>query len=121
MADESTSQLRLFISLPVPEAVRVALQQAQQELREGLPPRARNAVRWTNPDQLHLTLRFLGEVDEPRVPSLLNALQSACQPFPRLQLRAERVGFFPERRLPRVVWIGVQDRGGTLARLQQAV
>jgi RNA 2',3'-cyclic 3'-phosphodiesterase len=121
MPEESTRPLRLFISIPLPEAVRGALEQAQRELREGLPPRARKAVRWTNPAQLHLTLRFLGDVEAHRVPDLINALREACRLFPPLHLRAERVGFFPERRLPRVAWIGVQDRAELLTPLQQKI
>jgi RNA 2',3'-cyclic 3'-phosphodiesterase len=121
MSEESTRPLRLFISIPVPESVHAALEKAQRELREGLPPRVRKAVRWTNPGQLHLTLRFLGDVEENRVPGLLNALRETCRQFPPLHLRAECVGFFPERRLPRVAWIGVHDRAKLLTPLQQKI
>jgi RNA 2',3'-cyclic 3'-phosphodiesterase len=121
MSEESTRSLRLFISIPVPETVRAILKKAQHELREALPPRARKAIRWTNPDQLHLTLRFLGDVEEHCLPNLLNALRETCRLFPPLHLRAERVGFFPERRLPRVAWIGVHDRDNLLTPLQQKI
>jgi 2'-5' RNA ligase len=49
------------------------------------------------------------------------AIRAACRGFSALPLRAERVGFFPDLRYPRVVWAGVQDQAGQLLRLQQAV
>lgn len=113
--------VRLFISIPMPAAVKTALQSVQEELRDGMPQRARPAIRWTNPEQFHLTLRFLGDVDSQLVPNLIQALRNICQPHPPLDLRAEEVGFFPARRPPRVVWIGVRDRGELLPKLQQKI
>ena len=49
------------------------------------------------------------------------AIRAACRGFGPLYLRAERVGFFPDLRYPRVAWVGVQDQAEQLPRLQQAV
>ena len=91
---------------------------AQAELRRALPG---PGVRWTRREQFHLTLMFLGDVDVARVQPLEEAIRAACRGFSALPLRAERVGFFPDLRYPRVVWAGVQDQAGQLLRLQQAV
>jgi len=60
-------------------------------------------------------------VDAARVEALGEAIRAACRGFGALHLRAERVGFFPDLRYPRVVWTGVQDQAERLPRLQQAV
>ena len=87
-------------------------------MRRALPE---HSVRWTRREQFHLTLRFLGDVEAARVEALGEAIRAACRGFGALHLRAERVGFFPDLRYPRVVWVGVQDQAEQLPRLQEAV
>jgi 2'-5' RNA ligase len=108
---------RLFVALPVPAAVREELKRLQTELRQRLPD---DCVRWTRPEQFHLTLRFLGEVDAGQVEALRAAVREVGDRFEPLHLRAEGVGFFPHGR-PRVIWVGVQDDRGELQLLQAAV
>ena len=116
MADNE--QFRLFIAVSIPEEVKARMEAAQEELRRALRS---HSVRWTRPEQFHLTLKFLGAVAAARAAELEGALRAACREFGPLQLRAERVGFFPDQRYPRVVWLGVQDADDRLTRLQQAV
>jgi RNA 2',3'-cyclic 3'-phosphodiesterase len=111
-------QFRLFIAVTLPEEVKAKIEAAQAELRRALPG---PSVRWTRREQFHLTLKFLGDVDVARVQPLEEAIRAACRGFSALPLRAERVGFFPDLRYPRVVWAGVDDQAGQLPRLQQAV
>jgi RNA 2',3'-cyclic 3'-phosphodiesterase len=113
-----SEQLRLFIAIAIPEEVQAKVAAAQAELRRVLPERV---ARWTRREQFHLTLRFLGDVAASRVEALSDALRAACQGFPALRLRAQRVGFFPDLRFPRVAWIGVTDQENQLPRLQAAV
>jgi 2'-5' RNA ligase len=113
-----TEQFRLFIALTMPEEVKAKMEAAQAELGRALPERV---VRWTKRGQFHLTLRFLGDVDAPRVAALGDVLRAACQGFSPLRLGAQGVGFFPDLRFPRVVWVGVSDQADQLPRLQEAV
>jgi len=113
-----TEQFRLFVAVTVPEGVKAKMEAAQAELRRVLP---QCSVRWERREQFHLTLRFLGDVQAARVEALGEAIRAACRGFGALHLRAERVGFFPDLRYPRVAWVGVQDQAGQLPRLQQAV
>jgi 2'-5' RNA ligase len=110
--------VRLFIALPVPEAIKSELRRAQSELRRGAPE---GVVRWVRPEQMHLTLRFLGNVRCDQVEELVNSVRAACESRQAMRLHAEQVGFFPNERLPRVVWVGVRDERGDLASLQAAV
>ena len=107
--------IRLFIALPLPDAVKAEIERVQEELRRVLPERS---VRWTKSGQFHLTLKFLGNVEADRVAELAEALRSACSGFPALQLRAERIGCFPDLRHPRVVWVWVHDEAEQLSVLQ---
>jgi 2'-5' RNA ligase len=110
--------LRLFVAIRVPEEVKNEIERAQEELRRAVPGRG---LRWTTQAQFHLTLRFLGTVEAQRAGALTDALREACRGFAPLQLRAEGIGFFPDARRPRVVWVGMQDRDGLLPRVQGAV
>lgn len=111
-------RFRLFIAVAIPEEVKAKIEAAQAELRRALPG---PGVRWTRREQFHLTLKFLGDVDAARVQPLEEAIHAACRGFGALALRAERVGFFPDLRYPRVVWAGLRDETDQLPRLQQAV
>ena len=111
-------QYRLFIAVEVPDDVKARMEAAQADLRQVLPGRN---VRWARREQFHLTLRFLGDVDAAQVEALAEAARVACGGFGGLHLRAQGVGFFPERGHPRVVWVGVRAENNDLPRLQQAV
>jgi RNA 2',3'-cyclic 3'-phosphodiesterase len=113
-----SERFRLFVAINMPEEIKEKIQAAQTELRRALPERS---VRWTKREQFHLTLKFLGDVDAARVEALGEAIRAACRGFGALHLQAERVGFFPDLRYPRVVWAGVQDSAEQLPRLQGAV
>lgn len=110
--------LRLFVAISLPDSVKDEIEKAQRQLRDGLRG---NFVRWTRREQFHLTMRFLGNVAESRVNELSAALREACLNFAALRLRAERIGFFPDMRFPRVAWVGVRDDKDALSRLQSAI
>ena len=119
MADEnSNEQYRLFIAIPVPEAIRTQIMRVQRELQRLLPP---EAVRWTKADQFHLTLRFLGNVPSNCLSVLQESVHAVCTGSSRLFLEARGVGFFPDARSPRVVWVGIRERQNRLLPLQKKI
>ena len=101
--------MRLFIAIPLPEPVRRAL----LGLRSGLP-----GARWVEPEAMHLTLRFLGEVDEDEAEDIDAAL--AAIDAPAFELAISGIGCFQSRRRVRSVWVGL-ERSEPLARLQGKV
>jgi 2'-5' RNA ligase len=115
---DSPQHKRLFVAVTVPEEVRGELETAQRQLQHCI---SKGKIRWTPREQFHATLKFLGNVDANRVEALAAALREACRSFAALQLRAARVGFFPNARAPRVVWIGIEESQGQLIPLQEAV
>jgi RNA 2',3'-cyclic 3'-phosphodiesterase len=116
--DASPETYRVFIAIPLPEQVKDEIERAQEELRGALPE---ECIRWTKRWQFHLTLKFLGDVESQRLEALMNSVGRACEGFGVLQLRAGRIGFFPDLRHPRVVWTRVHDGRQRLPVLQRAV
>jgi 2'-5' RNA ligase len=106
--------MRLFIALEISEPVRREVARRLAGLRDRLP----NA-RWVDPANLHLTLAFLGEVAEDRVPALTERLREAFAPFPRLPMRISGAGTFPPNQPARVAWLGL-DAPDDLQALQAA-
>lgn len=101
--------MRLFVAIDLPDEVR----QSVADICRGLP-----GVRWLPPDQLHLTLRFIGEADDAVNATIHRGL--AAIDFPPLPLSLQGVGCFPSLQRPRVLWVGVRG-GESLPQLQQRV
>jgi 2'-5' RNA ligase len=99
---------RLFVALPLPESLRESLAQVQEELRAVVPSRS---CAWVKPEAMHLTLRFLGNVDSNQREALIRELGASLSGQRQLRLQAERLGCFPNLRHPRVLWAWVHDQG----------
>ncbi|MDB6022183.1 MAG: 2-5 ligase [Pedosphaera sp.] len=113
-----SKDLRIFIALAVSTTVKDAVRCLQNELREQLPD---NVVRWTRPEQFHLTLNFLGNIAAENVEELVETVRGVCRDFGPIVLRAEKMGFFPLKGPPRVIWISMQDERKELPRLQRTI
>ena len=106
--------LRLFLALAIPPEVRKEIGRAQSQLQRCSPP---GLLRWTRPDQFHVTVKFLGDVPCGDLGALEKSAATVCAGFAAMELAAQGVGFFPDARKPRVIWVGAEDAGGRLARL----
>jgi 2'-5' RNA ligase len=96
--------IRAFIAIELPGQIKVALSQLQGNLRT-----SKNAsVKWVNSEGIHLTLKFLGNVDEVEIPALNKALSEAVQGVAPFSLELGEPGAFPSSQAPRVVWVGVE-------------
>jgi len=93
--------MRVFIAIDLPESLRAALAEAQQGFRSN----ARDA-RWTNPEGIHLTLKFLGEISDAQTKLVVEAL-AQIGPFEPFSVEVMGFGFFPHAQRPRVFWAGV--------------
>jgi 2'-5' RNA ligase len=115
----SPPTLRVFVALDLPVPAKAILRQAVQELSDALPA----GIRWVDPAGIHLTLKFLGDVDAGRVPDLLDSMERASTRFESssLSLSLSGLGVFPNDREPRVLWAGVTGDLAQLGRLQALV
>ena len=104
--------MRTFLAIPLPENVRqVVYGFVQNEAKKDLP------IKWVAYENLHITLRFLGEIDmdmKARVVQVVAGVCRKCSPF-RAQLRG--LGCFPGSRNPRVLWLGVDEGSQALCDL----
>ncbi len=103
---------RLFLAIGIGEDVRGQLAEIQRTLR-----RTGARVSWVPPENLHLTLVFLGDGFAARVPELVAAVDSAASMVAPFRLDVAGVGWFGSARSPRVVWAGVPDAPPALADL----
>jgi 2'-5' RNA ligase len=110
--------MRLFIAFELPKGLLNVLGEIQDELRARMPERA---VRWTKPEAIHLTLKFLGEVDDEHVTEIETALARASDGLEAFTLDAEGLGCFPNVKKPRVLWVGVGGNSNSLNAAWEAV
>ncbi|HHV78207.1 MAG TPA: RNA 2',3'-cyclic phosphodiesterase [Firmicutes bacterium] len=78
-------------------------------------------VKWVEPLNLHVTLRFFGEIEKQLLPQLEAAIQAACAGVEPFELKVEGVGTFPPKGTPRVIWAGLTEGSERLANLFEMV
>lgn len=108
--------MRAFVAIVLPTPLRGPIAAVQAALRA-----AGADVAWVEPHNLHLTLKFLGDVDEARAAALADALRAAVHPHPAFTIAVEGIGAFPSTRNPQVVWVGVSADPPSLGALAEAV
>jgi len=105
--------LRLFIAVPVPEAIKRELAEAQRLLKQAAP-----SLRLVPPEGIHLTLKFLGDTPEEQVPEIAAIIDRVAATIEEpLQLTCRETGVFPNPANPRVVWAGLHGDLEVLGRL----
>jgi 2'-5' RNA ligase len=110
--------IRAFIAIPLPHPLLDQLTALQRQLEAQVPSRS---VRWTRPEGIHLTLKFLGDTSTDKLPDIKQALAAVARHAPSCTFTVEGLGCFPNPRRPRVVWAGVEEPTGWLEVLQDAV
>jgi 2'-5' RNA ligase len=108
--------LRLFVALEPPDLVRRRLATLQSELKRAAGRHAVD-VKWVPPENIHLTLQFLGAVPEERAGDVKRAVAEAAATAGTLALEVRGVGGFPNARRPRVLWAGILGDVAPLAAL----
>jgi RNA 2',3'-cyclic 3'-phosphodiesterase len=113
----STSESwRVFCALNLTPEVRERMIEHINRLKE-LAPHVKAS--WSREHNLHLTLKFLGQVKTSRLPQLSKAAAAATSGLSTFEVSIEETGVFPNPRRPRVLWLGVKDDSGTLAELHR--
>ncbi len=91
---------RMFVFIPVPDASWMT------SVSDGLKASGRVSV--SKPEQLHITLRFIGDVDEARIHALVSAVEAGCAGNAGFDVTLRGLGCFPNERRPRIVWAGAE-------------
>jgi 2'-5' RNA ligase len=110
------ARLRTFLAVDVGAGIRSRLVALQEALA-----RAAEEVKWVEEENLHVTLLFLGDVDERDVTDVCRAVGDVCAGLPAFPLSVEGVGCFPHARRPRTLWAGVGTGARELIALHDAL
>jgi 2'-5' RNA ligase len=97
---------RLFIAIDPEPAMLDTIFKLISTMKREYPTKG---MRYTVPQNLHLTLLFLGDTDEQLIPDIGNKLDKICQNFTEFDLEFANLGAFPSRRNPRIIWLGVSN------------
>jgi RNA 2',3'-cyclic 3'-phosphodiesterase len=110
------TSMRLFIALEIPGDVKNILAAVQPDLRQ-----AHAEVGWTKVENLHLTLKFLGEVEAAHTNTIMQACVETASQHCGFRLALNGLGFFPNVRHPRVIWAGLKDDSSELQALHKSL
>jgi 2'-5' RNA ligase len=99
--------MRLFVALEIPAAVRDNLAAQMKELRDLSVQVADKRPRWVRPENLHVTLKFIGELSPTKLEGIRSAL-AAIHPVAPVDLQFRGLGFFPDDLYPHVLWAGIE-------------
>ena len=106
--------IRSFLAIELPEAIRNKIDEIQGDLKS-----SHADVRWVNPEKIHLTLKFFGNIEEARVESIIKAIENPVRNTPAFTMKVKRIGAFPHWKNPRVIWMGLIDEKGILSPFQK--
>lgn len=107
---------RIFIALELNEALQRHLSGMIRQMASALPN-----LRWVDPSGIHLTLAFLGELNDEQLALAMQAAQAAAQSTEAFDYRLSRLDIFGSQRHPRVIWVGVEEPSGMLLRLHRVL
>jgi 2'-5' RNA ligase len=129
MAGQNRQMIRAFLAVELSEEQRSHLAQIQQDLKQRLSRSLPKQVRlsWVQPASIHLTIKFLGDMDESVIEPMSAAIAQMMEGHRTIQIPLERLGVFPRPQQPRVLWVGPSaswdqgDEAKRLAELHRAV
>lgn len=121
--------IRAFIAAELGDGLRRQIARTQQDLKERLSRAATGTARiaWVRPASMHLTLKFLGDIDEQRIGPLQDMIAATIRGHHAITIPLARLGAFPRQQEPRALWIGPpepwesHDDAGRLAGLVRAI
>lgn len=96
--------MRVFVALSISSSIKEKIADVQRRLK-----RREDKVKWVNPDIIHLTLKFLGEIGEEKVKKVFQTAEIVGREFSPFSMKIEGMGIFPNFSRPQVVWIGVKE------------
>jgi len=97
--------MRTFIAIELPKEIKDSLSKIQEQLKKSGAD-----VKWVLPQNIHLTLKFLGEIDDIKLSKISEILEDTAKGKNPFQIRISSIGAFPKMNFPRVIWIGI-DKG----------
>lgn len=107
---------RIFTAIDISDETRRMTADYITDLRAAFP---NVRVGWDKPEKLHLTLKFLGDIDKAQLRNLAEAVEETVKRISSFKLRISKTGTFPSEKKARVLWLGVEDEKGSLQKLNE--
>lgn len=103
--------IRAFLAVELSQALRAELATLQQELKHRIEPEMKRGTRisWAQPASIHLTIKFLGDMDEQMIDPLRIVVEQSIGSQMAVTVPLERLGVFPHPQSPRVLWVGPSE------------
>jgi 2'-5' RNA ligase len=110
-------KIRSFIAIELPGELKQALTELQRKFKSAgsLP------VKWVDPGNIHLTLKFLGDIDAADTSKIITALEEAVRGLPPFNLEVRGLGVFPNMSRIQIIWVGLYGDLGKLSQLQKRI
>lgn len=115
-ANPSGQAIRVFIAAPIPLPDKLVL----SNVMDALSSKLAEGVRWVNPDGIHLTIKFLGDINPSQASVVAEAMGRAAAQVSPFRIGLSGLGMFPNQKKPRVLWAGVEGDMARLTELQEA-
>jgi len=110
-------QIRSFIAIELPDELKSELVQLEARLKSG----GQFRVKWVDPNGIHLTLKFLGDIAADKAEEIVGAMEEAARGVSTFQLKVKGLGVFPNPKRAQVAWVGLSGEVDKLAQLQKSV
>jgi len=107
--------IRSFLSIEIPKAVKLELSAVQNKLKKI------KGIRWVLPDNIHLTLKFFGDINQEQVDDIKNIISSVCLNIRPMTLKIGGFGGFPDMDKPRILWAGLDGEIKRLCKFQTLI
>jgi len=101
--------IRLFVAVDIPDAIKAVVESHYREIQRQFKERKIRSIKWVDPRLWHITLKFLGELPEQKLPMCQKIVEQCGQLHNTLKLRFRHIGCFPGLQRPKVVWAGIED------------
>jgi len=112
---QNVEQVRSFIAIELPQDVKKELYRIEHIMKQG----GHTGIKWVNPEGIHITLKFLGNISTTQITAVNEAIKETTQGFPPFRLEIAGVGAFPDLRQPHVLWVAINGEVDRLSELQQ--
>jgi 2'-5' RNA ligase len=108
--------MRTFVSIEIPDDIKNSIEKSIGELKLILPH-----IKWVDKKNLHITLKFLGMVEDSKIGGLADSVAEVVKGFGTIKAGFAGFGMFPDQKHPRVIWVGITEGGDKLKELADKI
>jgi 2'-5' RNA ligase len=110
-------QIRSFIAIELPEQIKLSISRLQEQLKS----KSRAPVKWVDPGNTHLTLKFLGSINAAITGDIIKAMEAGSRDIPPVCLNVADLGVFPNNNRTQIIWVGLTGELEKLQNLQRRI